>query len=798
MEERERTKILKQLSRTPGDKAQSALERAAEKCNRVLLSSRDLQQLLGALEELGIFAFRVSSICSEILGEFISRAEREWAEFDASEFPFSNRSDVRSVLISESLTILERVRYFQMPTVLKWLLTFSVDQSEELRKQAIEGLSKCAVYDINVFFSGEGRAGLGASPQLQLLSEIENGRDRWMEKYPQALATVCNQLLSPTMESTSLHYDTVSWETASVPVTSDIEKVRNDAMQLLFQAFNKTQSTPTKLTYLNALMTATETPRGVQLNEALSSLIERNTLSLFDWLRAQLPALDFAILQKIEHQVYWRFFHGISQEVRDAALLIRDDLAKNTEYQIYRDLIGFESIFEDWETSLKKERDFEEIERIRSSRALQYAAEINATNWQTWRDRILKFCETESNDLATFPKFFEFLREFAILQPDLALELISDHLSGVASFTIPIYRGIWKTDRQEELRRYFKQPDFPDVQLAAAARVFLAEPVDDALLVFLLDEAISRGNEQALCQLIEVSISSFGTDQSNLIDRIFVPAVRTLNSTSSTNWLHNIWYRPNLKALLKELDDEQTELVLQSFVQIERVSYEQEDILAIIAERRVQRVIDLFGLRLQRKQSDESSDYEAVPFTFHTLQTTFSNHPNAVIETARRWYKIDNRLFSFRGGRFVANALPIVKGQVEEAFFEVVRSNSREDLKFLLAVFRNYHGEEFLHPLCRELADKLVDDELANELEIVLMETGVVTGEFGFSNEYMKRIEQLQPWLEDERSSVRKFATSFIKKLERYENFYREQAEEEITLRKHEYGLDQTDIEDGG
>ena len=69
--------------------------------------------------------------------------------------------------------------------------------------------------------------------------------------------------------------------------------------------------------------------------------------------------------------------------------------------------------------------------------------------------------------------------------------------------------------------------------------------------------------------------------------------------------------------------------------------------------------------------------------------------------------------------------------------------------------------------------------------------TGVVTGEYGFVNAFKQKIEDIQPWLQDESPNVKKFAQNYIANLEKRIEYEQKHADERIALRKHEYGSDE-------
>ena len=83
-------------------------------------------------------------------------------------------------------------------------------------------------------------------------------------------------------------------------------------------------------------------------------------------------------------------------------------------------------------------------------------------------------------------------------------------------------------------------------------------------------------------------------------------------------------------------------------------------------------------------------------------------------------------------------------------------------------------------------------------VSMILRNTGVVTGEFGFAEAYEQKIEEIEPWPSDENERVRNFAADYVAGLENEAKSERRRAKEEIELRKHAYGVREEDAEGEG
>lgn len=147
---------------------------------------------------------------------------------------------------------------------------------------------------------------------------------------------------------------------------------------------------------------------------------------------------------------------------------------------------GFDGIFEDWEDTSSETDGIRGIGEYRTTKAKEFAENINSQNWPIWRERLLRFMTVESNDLATFPKLFEFLKFFAESSPDYAFGLLTENLDEVDGFTVPLLSELWKGPRRNDLRSLMLSWIKTDTQLIPIARLFWSnENVDDELIELL-------------------------------------------------------------------------------------------------------------------------------------------------------------------------------------------------------------------------------------------------------------------------------------------------------------------------
>ena len=127
--------------------------------------------------------------------------------------------------------------------------------------------------------------------------------------------------------------------------------------------------------------------------------------------------------------------------------------------------------------------------------------------------------------------------------------------------------------------------------------------------------------------------------------------------------------------------------------------------------------------------------------------------------------------------------------EIETALKPLASSPDSIQRRYAAKVLRSYDGEDFLHPLCKEIiAASDGDNDLLEEVHLIIDETGVVSGEFGMVEAYVAKRTALQAWLKDPRKSIKTFAKKHIALLDRMIASERRRAESDIEQRKRDWG----------
>lgn len=792
-------KAISRLAQSETAEAAAALRNELDKLAESLATDTDYELLEQSLEILDAISHRFADVAVVILLKFIRTIESRhitYSQLDPSLIASYPTYRNATSLIVRATEVLVGLRYFETKKVLHALLELSIHTSKNISKKGLEGLSALANYNIDVFYGPHKQGGLGAQPQQQIIDEIEQFDIADLKKYFTSIVVVTDCLLSPSMRGTSWSYKTVTLLRTTTPGHFSVAAVRKRSIELLKRLYAIASNAMEKVSVLNAFKEATRIETLGRTDEESIKMVVRDTIAVLEFFGSLVQTEDLPIIQNIESKSYWIFFHAIHSDIEPAALAVESAIAQHSEYQIYKILIGFEGVSGDWAELRKTNSDGGDAEDYRRTTALKYAASITSENYPEWRQRILKFAETESNDLAMFPIFYLFLETFAVAQPKLALRLASEDSQKIANFLIPLLRALSAGPEKKAIRAVIQSWIAQGRYLPQATKQFLRnENLDLNLLILILRKAEELRELQTITLIMSVAVSNYETGKTFLIEELFLPALDVLTQNSSASWIFDIWFRRETRVLINDLSEQGLDSVLRNLFVLEKIDYHAEEILFLIAERRPDKVLQFFCRRLEVEASKKrSGDYDAIPYELHKVNKSLSKVPRDAVRTLHQHYDGDSEMFFFRGAHFLKTIFPHFPPEFETELLNIVKEGGEGNYKFVLAILRNYEGQPFIHRLCKEIIRLIpIDSSLRTDLAIALENTGAVVGEFGFAEAYERKKNEVKEWLNDPEEKVQDFARWYINTLDQLIAAERKRAEEDIALRKLRYG--ETDSE---
>ena len=792
MDKQTKIKVLQKLALTDDDKVVPNLEKEARKIATVFENSTNYFELETAIDILNSFSFRMHDLSLTLVTALLERLKiielsftTENGELDS----YSRKYYKKERLIINLLEVLDSIRYNHVEDVLDIYLEYSLSADEEISKKAFGCIDSLSEYNLNLYYGDEKRKGYGPFAQIAITEKLKQYNARTRLEYFAAIIRICNALLSASITGTSSTYNTVTWSTAAVSPSDDIKAIRQFTLDYLKEIYEHTENLNQKLTILGSMYSIVHTPNQGNYDDKLLDIIFENVEFVLKFYETSLDYDCMQIYQKIEHYTFWIYKHRTNTKTKPIALKIRDKINSNPEYNIYKVLIGFESIFENWEKQEDIELTLENEKEYRNKKLYEYANSINEENFESWKTRIIDYSKTDSTDLATFPYFCTFLERFGELSPKLAIKLINEAESVLSGFFPFILSGAWKSDRKlvkHQLNVWLDK----HIHLQQISRFFeITGILIDTFFQEIYKYSITTSNTSLLLQNI-ATISRYSGELDSALREILFGSIKKLTELQNSNWVNILWYRPEKQKLLSELNEDQVNIILNSLLISNSIDYHAEMILNPIAKEYPNKMIEFFGNRIKKHDIEKLGfKYEPVPYKFQSLDKELSKHPTALMENVLSWYDGNYGLFIDSGANLVRKVFPRLDNNIEPHLINLVRSDNNKNIEIVLAILRNYEGELFLHNVCKEIVKILPDDsDYLKEIYIILDSTGVVSGEYGFANAYEEKRKNIESWLNDKNKKVQNFANNYHDRLVKIIERERERAKESIELRKHEYG----------
>lgn len=709
-------------------------------------------------------------------------------------------------VVRVATTIINQMRYVNEEAVEK---TFDVicdlfpgAKSDDERRQLLHLAKNLSIYDRDVWKHA------GPLVQQLLVERIRHLNIEELALFKPIVMEVLGQVLQPKVEGTSSTYNTITIHTGAVVPSKMLTGIRANAINILKVLFRDAKNDAERREVIQKLSIATTTPyRGNYSNELIKTILD-DAANIVEFYKEVAADQSYELLQKLEHDLFW-LYHNMPRDIAndptiaiarqrltEQILAFRDLLNSNQGFAVYKTLVGFQSIFPPaWEDgSFNPEAQ----ESYRNQQLKQLLDEVTEENAEEWLSMLSRCARTESNDIATFPSFERFLKDLGRTKPHILISYLDRLDDRLANFLPAMLTGLESGGKgdvaQEKILHWIDMRQYlPQV----IWYIRFAATFEAGFLERALRAAIEIGDDDAVFNAVNASAVRHGDVAGGLIEKVFLPAIEYLTAKGDTMWVNALWPFEKTKLLLQYLNSEQADQVLSNLIQHPQIDYHVEDVLASISVSWPTKVVDFFGSRLEVESKPAACDlkrYEAIPYQFHRLHEQLAKIPEYLVEKARSWFKMDKPFFQYRGGQLLSNVFPNLQPEFELILRNLIDGRDRNDLEFVSKILLNYEGKNFINDICKEIVALLPpEDTLLNEIEAALNSTGVVTGEFGFVEAYKRKKTEIEPWLRDPRENVKLFARSYVLSMERQIAAEQRRSEEDLEMRKREYGDDGPD-----
>jgi len=700
-------------------------------------------------------------------------------------------------ILSISLEILSCIRYLDIERTQSLFIHISSMLANRSEEEAfIDHVERFAGYNYEVLTRN------GLYVQESLIRNLSKMKYEELVLLSRYVVPVCKAILQPSFEKTEWTHDQVTIGAINLSGDETLDIVRQGAIEILKRLYI-TKDESIRAGIRDCFDVATRTPYMGNYSDELLNIILANSDEVVKIYIDDLPRQNYQEIQDCEVNIHFLYTRSVqvasdkgkpkhSKDIANKLMSTIDEFRiranSNDEYKKFKVLVGFNSVLnDDWNS---EQWDYEQEDQFRKHKITEFVASIDEKNYADWVKIIAICAKADSSDLAQFEYFHIFLRLLASEKPDLTLRFLNEHEAGIEKFLVSILLGIADSGRLDVVDSVISDYLKSGKKLWECARLFVLYPnANRARLTELFEIAKKQDDVDTMIQVLSAVIIKTPVDK-NEISTLFIPIISELTSRGESNWVHQVWFRRESTKALELLDIDQSKNLLANLTRLRDIDYHAEQVLLPIAKNYPHEVIQFFGERLRiESQEEHENSYDAIPYEFHELVEPLSVIPEDLVDIVLSWYNFDSTLFQYRGGDLIAKIFPEFNNLLKAKLIDLIRSRGEEIVDFVTSILKNYKGEIFLHDVCKEIIANIPEEsEYLTDVQIILEESGVLHGEFGFVELCERKKAEILPWLEDKNSKVKSFAGAYVRSLDRQRAAEQRRVEEEIEMRKHEYG----------
>lgn len=769
-------------------------------------NNNERHELLSSLKEYALPNYDdIPAIYGDLRGPLVEAAKASrGVPVEPIKTPFGDlegqtAADVTHIIVE----IFDNFRYADVERTFSALCDIYRDEPDRnVRKHILDAVKRLAHYDLDVWRQ------VGPGVQLALVGIIERIDASDRAALRPLLIAVWSEVLDSGISGTTWKADSVSLRSGAIPVPDELKTVRDKAMSGLFDLFAKSTSESQKREVISALQEATRVPSQAQYSNELLAHTLVDTKKIVDFLTEQTTGQPYELIEHLEHVFLYdyRRTRGLAEDEKDqfgcrsvaeeligSIVTFRDKVNGNQQFVRYKTLVGFESVLpRHWED---ESFDYGEAERYRLERAGEYIDAISKATEDEWHRLIQRCAATQSNDMATFPVFSEFLYRLAKAKPDVATRFLERADDNVLNFLPAFLNGLNESGSDKEYQAMLTRYLADGKHLVAIARHLReTSTVTSESIKEVLKKAISASDDIAVMECLVLAIEKHEAQDRPLVEDVFVPAIKYLIGRKDARWLNGAWFLEGGKTFFPALSVDQAKLVLDNLLALPKIDYHAERILVYIAGQHPEAVWEFFARRLAAKREDKEAGYESFPYQFHGLQEPLATNVELAIGTVRGLYRAGDPLFRFDGGRLLSTVFPAFPEPFAQKLADMAENGSEDDIGCILGILQNYKGEPATHTVLKALVNRLPEDDprLAKVI-ISLQNTGVVGGEFGFVEAFRAKKAEMASWLNDQRPRVKAFAAEYIRGVDQRIAYEQRSAEQRKEQRKRDFETDDDD-----
>lgn len=579
-------------------------------------------------------------------------------------------------------------------------------------------------------------------------------------------------------ESTSFEGDTVTLGRCVVPFSPELESIRTRCFAILRALLLASNTDAERKEIISCLWQSDRVARQ-EASEGIVAMVVRDAAKVADLFADLTPELSFELRQEIEDDTLQAFRHYVLTDLdrpacadpaacevlKNSILRLRAALSRDEEFQIFKVLVGYNSVFEPaWDDPAF---ELGGLDQYREQRRRALIAHIVPADTAVWRERLLRCAGTDATDLATLPPFRTFLQEFGGAQPDMALTFIQEDEPLWKPFLPDLLMGFEASGRSADLQDVLSAWVDAGIHLEAVLRYLeVADTVDAELLGRATRKAIATDDNVGVLSSLS-AISKRHVELSVSLWPEFFEAASYLAGKGDERWIRSIRTSKREKSILAGLSEADANSFMDLFATPQRLGYQAESLLAVIAADRPRLVIDHLARRVRNSSGKSRTEFESLPLGFQVLQKNLREEPEYLLNAGKVLFQEDQTLFAYRGALLISNVFPEFSPELKDALVKFLETATSDDcLQYLALLIGKFDSDPNTYSVCMEIVAKTEAEEVLRTVQISMSSFGVLGGIYGHANAMQGVIDRIRPWLKDERPRVKAFAEVFIRHLE--------------------------------
>lgn len=767
-------KLLEKLAKLQGDKITKQLSDFANKQIEKIKKSSSNDQIYYELELLDQYSFRVPKKALKAVKLIIGAQEPlKPTKKRIKGFGTIVIGKTYEELIVKCIEIMDKIRYMETDLIFPLLLKLAQHEGGSIKNEANRVLTNLSQYNLFVLKK------LGVGAQKYLIKKITGWSSIKLKENFNAILEISSQLLSPSFEGQSWpEYNKVTFHSGPMPITPELKNIRSNTIALLTSLYELSKDLEQKKRILNVSQEASHTPHQGGYKEDMEEMVLGNTNQLVKFYIEIAKHSDISILKVIEEQSAWfrRRFKGKSLK---GIKVLERIIGGNRDYEFFKIFVGHD-------LEERYNLGWKEAEKLRRGKISKFVKAINDSNKADWEKRILSISEQYLLDQSmSFIYFNMFLTELGKDQTDFALELINKHDTRLKFFLVYLLQGVWQSN-QRLLKEILKSWLVENRHIEVVSIIFgNVGEIDLALLNETFSKAKKAKNTQALNNVI---YSIFRVPkQAKDLKGLFVEIVKELTKyKDGCNWISHVWYHEE-KPLLDELTAKDIDVILDNLLSMPTFNHYLEQVLDFIAEKYPKKLVAFFAKRVEKKTSIKRGEdrYEDIPFRVSRLDEYIKKNEDLVVSEIFKWFKKGKTWpWEWKASHLLQALFPSFPKSLQKILINLIKEKNKDWIHPILSILRAY-GEVIPYDVCKEFIKTYGDqEEYKKEMFIVLSQTGVVSGEYGFMEAYVQKKKDIQEWEKERGENISSFVKDYEKYIDGQIAYEKKKADESIELRK--------------